>query len=86
MEEEDFYKKDIYGSEEFVDELMESDEIDPSEDAFMKGYDEDAANSFHRDDYDKTKLCPNCGEILEIRTMICNVCGQDIRKAVSLEN
>ena len=76
----DDFEEDIYDSE-VVDELIESDEITDSEEAFLKGYDEELDHPSK--EYEGTRLCPNCGEKIKNDVLICPVCRQDIEKAIS---
>lgn len=85
MEEKEFYDEefdeDIYESKN-VDELLDDDEIDNSEDAFLKGYDQDLDETYNEEEYENTVLCPNCGEKLKQEITICPVCGQNLEEAI----
>ncbi len=47
---EEYIAEEAKEYEESTEELMEDDEISPEEEAFMKGYDEDAKNSEDEDE------------------------------------
>lgn len=52
---EDYIAEEATEYEESTEELMEDDEISPEEEAFMKGYDEDAKNSEDEEDLEDTE-------------------------------
>ncbi|MBR9676245.1 hypothetical protein GOV05_04505 [Candidatus Woesearchaeota archaeon] len=89
MREEEFYEEeiernDVY-NEEVANEMVDDDELMISEEAFMKGYDEDSDRYPEPDVIkEENKLCPNCGERLKPDIIICPVCRQDLSRAIAL--